>query len=149
MKSLLLILAIAAGGAANAQSNSVKDWVESQNYTFQAQTALPLSGRVRNLTPDFDLKVTREKVVSYLPYYGQAYVAPMDPSKSGLDFTTKDFAYTTTPGRKDGWTVTIKPRDYKEVQMMTLTISSKGYATLQVLRTSAQAISYNGVIVGK
>jgi hypothetical protein len=71
----------------------------------------------------------------------------MDPSKNAMDFTTKDFDYSTTPQKKGGWIVTIKPKDYKEVQQMTLNISSDGYASLQVISTNRQAISYNGVIV--
>jgi hypothetical protein len=147
MKSFLFLLSLAMGIAAHAQSKSTKGLVESKNFVFKAQTALPLSGPSRNLTSDYDLRVTPESIVSYLPYYGRAYVAPMDPSKSALEFTSKDFDYTTTPGKKDGWTVTIKPKDYKEVQQMTLSISSEGYASLQVTSTNRQAISFNGVIV--
>ena len=149
MKNLLLFLCAGMVVVARAQSPDTKKLVESQNFVFKAQTAMPLSGRVRNLTSDYDLKISKEAVVSYLPYYGQAYVAPMDPSKNGLDFTSKDFNYTVTTGKKEGWTVTIKPKDYKDVQQMTLTISSAGYATLQVISTNRQAISFNGIIVSR
>ena len=148
MKSFALLLALGLGIAANAQSKAVKALVDSQNYVFKPQTALPLRGRVRTLTSDYDLRISKSAVVSYLPYYGEAYVAPMDPTKNGLDFTTKNFSYTSTPGKKDGWMVTIKPNDYKDVQQMTLNISSDGYATLQVISLNRQAISYNGVITG-
>jgi hypothetical protein len=146
MKSVFLLLALGLTVVAHAQSKDVKNLVDSQHYVFKARTAMPLSGRVRNLTYDYDLKVSKTAIVSYLPYYGQAYVAPMDPSKNALDFTSKDFEYTMTPEKKGGWIITIKPRDYKDVQQMTLHISSDGYATLQVISTSRQAISYNGVI---
>jgi len=142
----MLFLSIGLSAAVQAQSKDTKALVESQNYVFKAQTAMPLSGRVRHLTADYDLKISKDVVVSYLPYYGRAYVAPMDPTKNGLDFSSKDFKYTATPGKKDGWTVTIKPTDYKDVQQMTLHISSSGYATLQVMSTNRQAISFNGVI---
>ena len=149
MKSLLLIVALGLGVAARAQSKDTKALVESQNFVFKAQTALPMGGRSRNLTGDYDLRVSKDAVVSYLPYFGRAYVAPIDPSKGGIEFTSKDFSYTSVPGKKDGWTVTIKPRDYKDVQQLILSISSEGYASLQVVSTSRQAISFNGVIAGK
>ena len=84
------------------------------------------------------------QVAAFVSYIGDAddEVVP----KSALDFTSKDFSYTSTPGKKDGWTVTIKPNDYKEVQQITLSISSEGYATLQVTSTNRQAISFNGMI---
>jgi len=147
MKSFVFLLPLALSIAAHAQSKSVKALVESKTYVFKAQSALPMSGPARNLTSDYDLRISPESVISYLPYFGRAYVAPMDPSKSALEFTSKDFTYTATPGKKEGWTVTIKPNDYKGVQLMTLSISSEGYASLQVTSTNRQAISFNGTIV--
>lgn len=146
MKSFALLLGLGFGIVAHAQSKSVKEAVESKNYVFTAQTALPMSGRTRNLTTDYDLRVLPGSVVSYLPYFGQAYQATIGETRSPLDFTSKDFQYVSIPGKKDGWTVTIKPKDYKEVQMMTLSISSEGYATLQVISTNRQAISFNGIV---
>ncbi|HVU98283.1 MAG TPA: DUF4251 domain-containing protein [Puia sp.] len=146
MKSFVLLLSLGFGFIAHAQPKSIKEAVESQHYVFKAQTALPLSGRSRNLTSDYDLRVSPGSVVSYLPYFGRAYQATIGETKSPLDFTSKDFEYTSTPGKKDGWTVTIKPKDYREVQSMTLNISSEGYATLQVISTNRQAISFNGVV---
>jgi len=146
MKSFVLLLSLGAVMVAHAQSKPVKEAVESKNYVFTAQTALPMSGRARNLTSEYDLRVSPGTVISYLPYYGRAYQATIGSTGSPLDYTSKDFEYTITPGRKDGWTVTIKPKDYREVQSMTLSISSEGYATLQVTSTNRQAISFNGVV---
>ena len=130
-----------------AKLAAIKNMVESQNYIFKAQSASPMGGRVRQLTTDYDLKVTKETIVSDLPYFGRAYSAPMDPSKGGIQFTSKNFDYTLTPGKKDGWSVLIKPKDYSDVQQMTLTISSTGYASLQVISTNRQPISFNGTVV--
>lgn len=156
MKSLLALLLLIPF-ATPAQSDTtnkkaanlaaIKNMVESQNYVFKAQTVMPMSGRTRQLTSDYDVKITKEKIVSYLPYFGRAYSAPMDPTQGGIQFTSKDFDYTLTPGKKDGWTVLIKPKDYRDVQQMTLAISSTGYASVQVTSTSRQPISFNGVIV--
>ena len=125
---------------------TTKNLVDSQNYVFIPQSAMPMAGRVRQLTPDFDLKVTKNSIVSYLPYFGRAYTPPIDPTKGGIQFTSKDFEYTATPKSKGGWDVLIKPKDYRDVQQMNLSISSTGYATLQVTSTSRQPISFNGYI---
>jgi len=125
---------------------AIKNLVDSQNYVFIAQSASPMSGRVRQLTPDYDLKITKSSIVSYLPYFGRAYSAPLDPTQGGIQFTSKDFEYTATPRNKGGWDVLIKPKDYRDVQQMTLTISSTGYATLQVTSINRQPISFNGYI---
>jgi hypothetical protein len=149
----LMILPFVAGAQSDPTDKkavklaAIKNRVESQNYVFKAQTVMPMSGRTRQLTSDYDLKVTKESIVSDLPYFGRAYSAPIDPTKGGIEFTSKDFDYTLTPNKKDGWTALIKPKDYRDVQQMTLNISSTGYATLQVTSTNRQPISFNGIIV--
>jgi hypothetical protein len=129
---------------------AMKNLIDSGVYVFRAQSVMPMSGRVRQLTTDdYTLKITREKITSDLPYFGQAYTAPMDPTKTGIQFTSKDFSYTMTPRKKGGWDVVIKPKDYKDVQQMSLNISSAGYASLQVISNSRQAISFNGIVAAK
>jgi hypothetical protein len=135
-----------ADKAAEKQA-ALKSLVESGNYVFKAQSALPMSGRTRQLTDDYTLKITKEKVSCDLPYFGRAYTAPMDPSQGGIRFSSTVFAYTITPGKKEGWQVLIKPTDYRDVQQLTLSITSSGYASLQVISTSRQQISFNGIIV--
>jgi hypothetical protein len=154
MKNSLFLFAIATsislGAAAQStddKSAAFKTLVDSQNYVFQAQTAMPLRGGTRQLTTYYDLKVTKKAIVCDLPYYGRAYVAPINPSQNGLQFTSRDFTYTTTPRKNGGWDVVIKPKDYRDVQQMTLTISTAGYTTLQVTNLNKDPISFNGVIV--
>jgi Domain of unknown function (DUF4251) len=129
-----------------AKMAAVKMLIDSQSYVFIAQSAMPMSGRTRQLTSDYDVKVTKDKVVSYLPYFGRAYSAPIDPSQGGIQFTSKDFDYTTTPRKKGGWDIQLKPKDYRDVQQMALSITEDGYASLQVTSTNRQAISFTGYI---
>jgi hypothetical protein len=134
----------------NSKAAAMKNLIDSGVYVFRAQSVMPMTGRVRQLTTDdYTLKITKEKITSDLPYFGQAYTAPMDPTKAGIQFTSKDFSYTMTPRKKGGWDVLIKPKDYKDVQQMTMTISSAGYASLQVISNSRQAISFNGIVAAQ
>ncbi|MBC9934285.1 DUF4251 domain-containing protein [Chitinophaga qingshengii] len=128
-----------------AKTAAVKAMVDSKTFVFIAQSALPMSGRVRQITPDFNLVVTPDSVVSYLPYFGRAYSAPYGSTKSPLDFKTKDFQYTSSPRKKDGWDINIKPKD-QDIQNMAVTITSSGYATVQVTSNNRQPITFNGYI---
>jgi hypothetical protein len=131
----------------SANTTTIKNMIDSGNYVFQAQSALPMRGNIRQLTTDnYTLKVNPEKITSDLPYFGRAYTAPIDPTRTGIQFTTKDFDYKITPGKKEGWNVLIKPKDYKDVQQLQLSISSAGYATLQVISASRESITFNGII---
>jgi hypothetical protein len=75
-----------------------------------------------------------------------AYSAPIDPSQGGIKFTSTKFEYIKQPGKKDGWDITIIPKDASDVQKLYLHVTSKGYATLQVTSTNRQPISFNGII---
>jgi Domain of unknown function (DUF4251) len=154
MKHMLLIVALAAAMSGLAQSSdqkiaAIKQLITSQTYVFVPQTALPSRGRSHQIMDNFDLQVTTNSLVSDLPYFGQASVAPLDPTKSPLNFTSHKFEYTVTPGKKEGWQVVIKPKDveYSDVQRMMLDISSEGYTSLRVLFTNHDPITFSGAIV--
>ncbi|HVI46453.1 MAG TPA: DUF4251 domain-containing protein [Chitinophaga sp.] len=123
----------------------IKSLIEARKYVFVAQSALPMSGRVRQITPDYHLTVTADSIVSYLPYFGRAFTAVYGATKSPLDFKTKSFDYTNTPRKKGGWEIAIKPKD-QDVQSMNLTVFDDGYGSLQVTSNSRQPISFNGYI---
>jgi Domain of unknown function (DUF4251) len=125
---------------------AIKNVVETQQYIFKAQYALPMSGRSMALTSDYDLVVSKSTVIAYLPYFGRAYQAPIDPTQGGIKFTSTQFQYTKQNSKKDGWDISIIPKDAPDIQKLNLHISSNGYATLQVTSTQRQFISFNGYI---
>ena len=153
MKKLLLALALGYGIAASAQSKdstrstSIKALVESQNYVFKAQTALPARSEARLLTEAYSMQISKARIDCDLPYFGRAFTPPIDPSKNGMDFVSKQFDYTVTPDKKGGWLVVIKPKDVREdSHKFYLNITQNGYASLRVISTNEDEISYAGVI---
>lgn len=158
-KTLLLFLLVAGSMVSVAQAQTqtkkekaaekaaaVKKLVESQNYVFNAQTVIPMGGRSRQITSDYDLRVAKDSVISWLPYFGRAFTAPIDPTKGGIQFTSRDFEYTVTDAKKGGWNIVIKPKDASDVQQMQLNIYENGYAYLQVMSNNRQPISFNGYV---
>jgi hypothetical protein len=126
---------------------NVKNWVESQQFLFVAQFAFPMNGRSRALTTEYDLKVRKDGVESSLPYYGQAYSAPIGQSSGGIQFKSKSFEYSVAAAKKGGWDIRIRPKDVRDdVYRLTLHISSSGTASLQVSSNNRQSISFNGYI---
>jgi hypothetical protein len=154
MKNAFLLFALACGLTAGAQSKdsaktaAIKTLVESRNYMFRAQTAVPLRGVARNLTSEYDMTISPTSLICDLPYFGRAYTSDFGANQSPMNFTTKIFDYTVTPQKKGGWEVTIKPKaGNSDVQQMILSIGQDGYASLQVISSSRDAISYNGSIL--
>jgi len=64
----------------------IEDAVAMSDFTFKATYAYPTGYSSLYLSPYYDVKVSPDTVKVYLPYYGRAYRAPMDPREGGFQF---------------------------------------------------------------
>jgi hypothetical protein len=129
------------------RTSQVNEIVNEQQYVFVAETAHPSGGSNIRLSQGFDLRVTSNSVVAYLPFYGRAYTAPMDPTQGGIKFTSTRFQYNRTANSKSGWDITIKPEDVNDVQELHLSITAEGYGNLHVTSSNRQGISFSGQVM--
>jgi hypothetical protein len=152
---LLLVFCLCAGvvqaqktgkSAKSEKAEEIKALLAAQNYVFKAESALPLGGGIRFLTSEYDLKITKNGLESYLPYFGRAFVAPINPSEGGIKFKSADFDYSSAVKKKGGWDIKIKPNDTRAVRDLILFVSETGKAILQVNPENKQTITFNGYI---
>ncbi len=122
-------------------------------YVFEANYANPMREGQRQLTSPYDLKVTKDTIIAFLPYFGESYMAPNDPStdEGGIKFTSTNFSYTTKQNKNGNWNILIKPKDknitdWRDVEQLRLSISTNGYATLDVISTHRDPISFYGTV---
>lgn len=135
---------------ANAQETAdLQQKIRSKDYVFEARTANPMRGGSIQLTYGYDLRVSPDSIVAYLPYFGRAFTAPVNPSEGGIKFSSVNFEYVARSRKKNGWSITIKPKDVQDIQQLNLTISSDGSTVLQVSSTNRQPISFFGQVSGK
>src|SRR5690349_475801 len=111
---------------------TIKQLIESKKYAFMAQSVSPLRGSTRQLTPEYDVRVIGDSLVTFLPYFGRAYSAPIN-SEGGIKLTTTKFDYKVQPAKKGGYEITFAPVDNSEVRQLRLSVSANGYAQLQVI----------------
>ncbi|SDC07871.1 DUF4251 domain-containing protein [Niabella drilacis] len=143
--------------AANT-SAAVSEALTAQQYTFVARSVfptedsrfnprvlLPNASNLYQLTSRYDVRVTPDSVIAYLPFFGRSYTAPTDPSKGGIKFTSTKFDYRKTQ-RKSNYEIEIIPKDNNEVRSLYLTITPAGFASLRVLSLNKTPISFNGEI---
>ena len=143
---LMILLASCATRKDTAADSRMKSLVESKNFKFDAQFAVPIGARQIQLTGPYELVISEKTISAHLPYYGVAYRAPMGSDESGIKFTSGDFRYTVSP-RKSGWNIQIRPDDQQEVRALNLRVTASGIATLQVTSNYRQSISYSARIV--
>ena len=124
--------------------------VEIPDFTFKATYAYPTGYRSLYLSPYYDVKVTADTVKVYLPYYGRAYRAPIDPSEGGYRFISADFEYRTTEGKRKGNRgVEIIIHDQHRLVTFRFDIWDNGKARLDVSDVDRQPISFQGEITMK
>jgi hypothetical protein len=129
----------------NKDREAIKSSISSRDFEFVAEYVVPTGGSTIFLTSRYDMKVGKDSLKTALPYFGRAYVAPINPSEGGIQFTSTDFDYNVQDAKK-GWNITLLPKDTKDVRQMYLSVSENGKATLQVISNNRQAISYMGYV---
>lgn len=126
------------------------DKIESRNFTFNARSAQPMSGRSINLNYNYYLKVSKDTIIANLPYYGRSYVAPINPRDISIDFTSTNFLYNQEKKENGTYEIKIVPKDItnreNEDISLLLKISPSGYATLNAILTNKQGISFYGTV---
>lgn len=126
------------------------DKIESHNFTFNARSAQPMSGRSINLNYNYYLKVSKDTIIANLPYYGRSYVAPINPRDISIDFTSTNFLYNQEKKENGTYEIKIVPKDItnreNESISLLLKISPSGYATLNAILTNKQGISFYGTV---
>ena len=126
-------------------STAVRNLIVSQSFVFIPQFVNPMNGRKRDLTPGFEISISKDTIISYLPYFGRGYIAPVSPSDVDYDFTSTKFTYTVTPARK-GWNISIKPRDQTYLSELYFRIFTDASASLNITSMDRSSISYDGYI---
>lgn len=131
---------------ANAQQ--IREKVQNFDLTFEATYAHPSGGfRSVYLSPYYELKVSHDTVLAYLPYYGRAYRAPMNPREGGIKFTSTDFEYQVLEGKKAGnWQINVRTWDTERQFTLYLDVWENGSARLDVMDPDKQPISFQGNI---
>jgi hypothetical protein len=127
-------------------SDEIKNMVDSSQFVFVAERMTPLRGRTRFLTSYYTVKVNKDSLTCFLPFFGRAFLAPVDPLNGGIQFSSVNFTYKVVPKNPNEWEVLIKPNDYQDVQQLYFTIFSNGTANLNVVNTHRDPISFSGHI---
>ncbi|MEO6682928.1 MAG: DUF4251 domain-containing protein [Ginsengibacter sp.] len=127
----------------NMGEGVVEKMLNDHSFIFIAERMTPLRGRSYTLTSTYDVRVNNDSLVSYLPYFGRAYSAPMDPTKVGTQFTSTNFTYHIAVVKNNQWRISLVPKDVSSIQELVFTIFDNGSTSLNITSTSRDQISYS------
>lgn len=129
----------------NAKEEAVKKLLESRRFQFVPQSVQPQGGRSVQIN-NYSFTLQNDSLSSYLPYFGVAHTAPMNPGKGPLDLSATNISYSSEAGKQGNTLISIKLDNTNDAKEFNLIVSSSGYATLNVRFNSRQSISYYGQI---
>lgn len=133
--------------AQDLDKSAVKNLVDSGTFVFVAQTMVPSGGTSRPLDFFYDVRISKDSLVTHLPYVGRAYTGVM-PNEAGVNFTSTSFDYKAKYKKKK-WEITIRPKDTKDVKELNFTVFENGHATLMVNPINKQPATYYGYLKSK
>lgn len=143
---LIGIFAATARAQDRLHGQALQHAVQERTFVFYARTALPLQGRMINLTDlTYTLKVMPDSLYADLPYFGKAYAAPANFSGGGIHIQSATYRYQLSH-KKSGWHLVLFPTGDVDVYRMDLDISTEGYSSLYIIPNQREAISYSGII---
>ena len=142
----LFTVSVVAQTRDQKKKEEVKRLIESRNYVFSPQSVTPLSGNTIQLTSEYFLKINKDSLDSHLPYFGVAFNARFGSTDSPLTFSSTDFNYSIKESKKGGFEITIHINKPDDPDLILLSVSSGGYATLRVNSMNRQSISFYGEI---
>lgn len=129
------------------QAEHLSEQIRDFNFKFKATHAYPQNYKSIYLSTFYDVKVSPDTVQAYLPYYGRAYTAPMDPSEGGIKFISTDFKYEIEKGKKAGnWLIKIRTADTTRPFELSFDLWDNGTGRLTVQDRNRQNISFQGNI---
>ncbi|MBA3649884.1 MAG: DUF4251 domain-containing protein [Chitinophagales bacterium] len=124
---------------------TLKSIIESQSFVFVARYVNPMSGGKRDLSSGYDVSVSKDTIISNLPFFGRGYIASISPADVDFDFTSTKFTYALKPAN-NGWSISIKPKDQTYLRELYFRIFDNASASLNVTSIDRSAISYDGYI---
>ncbi|KXN98458.1 hypothetical protein LS48_10180 [Aequorivita aquimaris] len=126
---------------------SIETLLNSKNFEFIANTALPLGQPPKNLVgSNYSITFSPEMVISNMPFYGRAYSGMIMGRDKGMRFKGKpeDFIITSA---KNGYNVTTTVKGETDIYVISISVGYSSFATLSISSNDRGTISFQGEIV--
>lgn len=127
-----------------AETAAVKKIVDNGVILIDIERIQASKGPVRNSTDGYTLKIEDGKLTTYLPYFGQVHMSPIDPSKLSIDIKDQEVTIKKTYSEKRGYNLKFTARMDAESFDFSIDISNSGYTNISLNSSKRDFISYSG-----
>lgn len=141
----LSLVSCSSGKKVTGNNPELEQAIAADSWLFTADQVNPQPGGNRNLDAGYEVKCTRGKLQSYLPYYGRSYSGTgAYTNQRPLVYKTEEFTITKEKGKKNSWVIILRPAGVTEIREYRMTVFSNGTATLDVQLNTRTPISFSG-----
>ncbi len=127
--------------------------IDAKNFAFAPTYVIPLTGSSQPLTGGIALTYNGTELSVTLPYIGQSYNAgPNNTSNSLIQFKSTTVEYKATEKKNGKMELIFRPKNLvpsgtNDPTQLTLSVSPDGTASLRIISSNRQPISYTGNIL--
>ncbi|PHR10827.1 MAG: hypothetical protein COA40_13335 [Aequorivita sp.] len=133
-------------GIVKSEQNPTEVLLNSKNFEFIANTALPLGQPSKNLVgSNYSVTFTPEKIISNMPFYGRSYATIIGKDK-GLRFKGAPAEFTIE-NRDDSLLARTVVVNEEDTYSILLVVGHAGFATMTISTNDRQTIDFQGEIV--
>jgi|TARA_R110000823_G_scaffold52940_6_gene130848 uncharacterized protein DUF4251 len=126
---------------------SIETLLNSKNFEFIANTALPLGQPPKNLVgSNYSITFSPEMVISNMPFYGRSYSDMALGRDKGMRFKGMPEIFTVKNENK-GYVAETRVENENDIYTLLLTVSESGFATLTLKTNDRQTTTYEGEVV--
>ena len=125
----------------------VEECLAARNFKIDVRDMQTLRYGSRNLTSVWNVEVRNDSLISYLPYFGNAYsVTPYGSSNAkGLNFSERILSYQQERNqRKERTSITIRVENEEDRYTYLIEIYDNGSSTVSVRSVNRDYISFTG-----
>jgi hypothetical protein len=123
----------------------IEEMLAARLYKADFTRAYPASAPSFPLNYPYFISVIDDRVESFLPYFGRAYMLPYGGGE-GLRFEGPISDYTQSVGKKGQREITFSVRTGEDEYDFTLTVWPTGECNLTIMPMNKQSISFSGEI---
>ncbi|MDR2385123.1 MAG: DUF4251 domain-containing protein [Tannerella sp.] len=126
-----------------ARETALKEAINKQEYVVDVNCMIPMKGNSKHLSSSYSLTIKRDEIISYLPYFGEAYNIPYGGGK-GLNFKAKINKYNALVDNKGKTIIELETKNEEDHYVYHIEIFPNGAANISVRSHNRQSISYSG-----
>lgn len=128
-------------------ARKLRDSLDNKTFTVEFDYVIPRRIGARHISYGYSVTIKGDTLRSRLPYFGVAYRTDLGTANSSpLDFEGRISEYNYTSSKQQGYRLVMATHNRQERIVYQLQLFANGRASLDVLPTDREAISFTGNI---